>query len=195
MANKDIPRGFSPMAETSGSDYIGKTSAYVIAAADTTPIGRGDLVKRTGEMATVDGQSYPVVTRAAAADVRLEGAVVGFEIDPDGFSTFRTSGAKSADRICFLPDAPYIEYEAQADGNIPDASAGLNANIIVGDADASTGQSIMEIDSGTTTAPAATATLQVRLVRRSRSVKNESGANAVWVVRINQHASRDTTGL
>jgi hypothetical protein len=146
-------------------------------------------------MVEIDGQSYPVVARAAAGDTQLEGAIVGFEIDPDSFSTFRSAGAKSADRICFLPDAPYIEYEAQADGNIPDASAGLNADIIVGNADSVTGQSIMEIDSGTTTAPATTAALPVRLVRRTRSVKGESGDKAVWVVRINQHASRDTTGL
>ncbi len=195
MANSDIPRGFSPIGSASASDYTGKTAAYAIAAADTTPIGRGDLVKRTGEMVTIDGQTYPVVTRAAAADTQLEGAVVGFEIDPDTYTTFRSSGAKSADRICFLPADPYVEYEAQADGNIPDASAGLNADIIVGNADSVTGQSIMEIDSGTTTAPATTAALPLRLVRRSRSVKNESGANAVWVVRINQSATRDTTGL
>lgn len=195
MANQDIPRGFSPMGESSGSDYIGKTAAYAILAANTTPIGRGDLVKRTGAMQIIDGQSYPVITRAAAADTQLEGVFVGLDPLPEDYSTFRTSGAKSNDRICFVTVGPYIEYEAQADGNIPDASAGLNADIIVGDADSVTGQSIMEIDSGTTTAPATTAALPVRLVRRSRSIENESGTFAVWVVRINQHASRDTTGL
>lgn len=195
MANQDIPRGFSPIGSTSASDYNGKTAAYAIAAADTTPVGVGDLVKRTGAMVEINGQSYPVVTRAAAADTQLEGAVVGFDIDSETFSTFRTSGAKSADRIVYLPADPYVEYEAQTDGNIPDASAGLNADIIVGNADSVTGQSIMEIDSGTTTAPATTAALPLRLVRRSRSVKSESGTNAVWVVRINQSATRDTTGL
>lgn len=192
MANKDIPRGFSPMAETSGSDYIGKTSAYVIAAADTTIIGRGDLVKRTGEMTIVDGQPYPVVGRGVAADTQLEGAVVGFDIDPAGFSTFRSAGAKSDPRIVFLPDAPYIEYEAQTNGNIPDSAAGLNVDFVVADADTTTGQSNMELAAGT---EADTAALPLRLVRRSRSVKNESGEFAVWVVRINQHATRDTTGI
>jgi tartrate dehydratase beta subunit/fumarate hydratase class I family protein len=195
MANSDIPRGFLPIGSTSSSDYNGKTSAYAIAAADTTIYGRGDLVKRTGEMVTIDGQTYPVVARAAAGDVRLEGAIVGFDIDIDSLSTFRSAGAKSAPRVCFLPADPYVEYEAQADGDIVDASAGLNAAIIVGNADTVTGQSVMEIDSGTTTAPATTATLALRLVRRSRSISNESGANAVWVVRINQHASRDTLGV
>ena len=195
MANSDIPRGFLPMGSTSSSDYNGKTSAYAIAAADTVIYGRGDLVKRTGEMVTIEGQTYPVVARAAAADTKLEGAIVGFDVDIDTYTTFRSAGAKSADRICFLPADPYVEYEAQADGNIADASAGLNADFIVGNADDTTGQSIMEIDSGTTTAPATTAALPLRLVRRSRSVSNESGANAVWVVRINQHASRDTTGV
>lgn len=195
MANQDIPRGFSPIGTTSSSDYNGKTAAYAIAAADTDILGRGDLVKRTGEMVTVDGQTYPVVTRAAAADTQLEGAIVGFEIDPSSYSTFRSSGAKTDPRICFLPADPYVEYEAQADGNIADASAGLNADIIVTDADTVTGQSKMEIDSGTTTAPATTATFPLRLVRRSRNVENESGSFAVWVVRINQSATRDTTGL
>lgn len=195
MANQDIPRGFSPIGSTSSSDYNGKTAAYAIAAADTNIIGRGDLVVRTGEMTVIDGQSYPVVTRAAAADTQIEGAVVGFEVDAQANSTFRSAGAKSADRICFVPADPYVEYEAQADGNIPDASAGLNADFIVTNADTVTGQSKMEIDSGTTTAPATTAALPLRLVRRSRNVENESGSFAVWVVRINQSATRDTTGL
>ena len=195
MANSDIPRGFVPIGSTSSSDYNGKTSAYAIAAADTVIYGRGDLVTRTGAMTIIDGQSYPVVARAVAADTQLEGAIVGFEIDPDTYTTFRSAGAKSADRICFVPDDPYVEYEAQADGNIPDASAGLNADFIAGNANAITGQSIMEIDSGTTTAPAVTAAIPLRLVRRTRSIENEAGSFAVWVVRINQHASRDTTGF
>lgn len=195
MANQDIPRGFSPMGESSGSDYVGKTSSYAILAANTTPIGRGDLVRRTGAMAIIDGQAYPVIVRAAAADNELEGAFVGIDPIPEDYDTFRTSGAKSVDRICQVTDGVYIEYEAQADGNIPDASVGLNADIIVGNADPVTGQSIMEIDSGTTTAPATTAALPLRLVRRSRSITNEAGTFAVWVVRINQHASRDLTGV
>ncbi len=195
MANQDIPRGFLPIGSLSSSDYNGKTEAYAIAAADTNIYGRGDLVKRTGEMVTVDGQTYPVVARAAAGDTKLEGAICGFDIDIEGYTTFRSAGAKSAPRVCYLPADPYIEYEAQADGDIPDSSAGLNANIVVSNADATTGQSTMQIDAGGTTPPASTSTLQLRLVRRSRSITNESGTNAVWVVRINQHASRDLTGV
>lgn len=191
MANNDIPRGFSPMASTSSSDYNGKTSAYAIAAADVNIYGTGDLVKRTGEMVEVDGVAYPVVTRAAATNTQLEGAIVGFEIDPSTYSTFRSAGAKAAPRIVFLPDDPYVEYEAQASGNLPDSAAGLNVDIVVADADSATGQSNMELAN----APATTATLPIRLVRRSYSIKNESGEFAVWVVRINQHASRDVTGL
>ena len=194
MANSDIPRGFSPIGSSSSSEYTGKTAAYAIAAADTTIYGKGDLVSRTGEMETIDGQTYPTVARTAAGGTLIEGGIVGFDIDSDSFSTFRSAGAKSAARIVYLPSDPYVEYEAQADGNIPDASAGLNAAIIVGNANAITGQSIMEIDSGTTTAPAVTATLAVRLVRRSRSITNESGTNAVWVVRLNNSATRSAIG-
>ena len=167
MANKDIPRGFSPMAETSGSDYVGKTSAYAIAAADTNIIGRGDIVKRTGAMTQIDGVPYPIVERGAGSDTQLEGAVVGFDVDPVGNTTFRSAGAKSDPRVVFLPDAPYIEYEVQADGDIPDSAAGLNVDYVVTDADATTGQSTMELSAGS---EAATATLPFRLVRRSYNI-------------------------
>ena len=195
MANQDVPRGFSPMNDITGSGLTGMTSSYAILAANTVPIGKGDLVKRTGAMAIINGQSYPVIVRAAAADTQFEGSFVGLDPVAEDYSTFRTTGAKSIDRIALVMCGPFIEYEAQADGNIPDTSAGLNADIIVGNADAITGQSIMEIDSGTTTAPATTAALPIRLVRRSRVINNEAGSFATWVVRINQHASTDTTGL
>lgn len=194
MANSDFPRGFAPVGSTSSSSYNGATQAYAIALADTAIYGVGDLVTRSGAMTTIDGTSYPVVTKTTAGGTLLEGAIVGFGVDPVSHSTFRSAGAKSADRIVYLPADQNIEYEAQTEGNIPDASAGLNAAVIVGAANATTGQSIMEIDAGATTSPGTTASLALRLVRRSNVVGNESGANALWVVRINNSATRSTTG-
>lgn len=195
MANKDIPRGFSPMGETSGSDYIGKTSAYAIAAADTNAYGIGDLVKRTGAMVEIDGTPYPVVDIITSGTATaLEGAIVGFDVDPVGFTTFRTAGAKSDDRIVFLPDAPYIEYEAQvaAGGTVVDGDAGLNADIAISTPDTATGQSTMQIAD---TDPTNVATRPLRLVRRSYSTTSESGEFATWVVRLNTSSTSNTTGI
>ena len=121
----------------------------------------------------------------------LSQAYINFKFDDNDYPDPPDEAENSIrERICNnFQDYGYYNCTEEIEDKIAET------DIIVGDADSVTGQSIMEIDSGTTTAPATTAALPIRLVRRSRSVENEAGSFAVWVVRINQHASRDTTGL
>lgn len=202
MANVDSPNGFRPVKYLSGANWNGQVRKYIVPAADATALFVGDLVKLSDD-AAVDG--YPAIEQAAAGDAVI-GVVVGFEPVVTTFESGSSSGhgsvsldvpyyrAASTKRIALVVDDPNVIFEAQEDSVGEDtalASVGLNINFIVGSGSTVTGASGMEIDSST---KATTATLPLKLMGFVQRANNEVGANARWLVKINNHQLGSHTG-
>ncbi len=160
MANTDTPRGFTYVANlTGGGEYI---RSMTHAAGDNVAIGRGDLVTPTGAADTVEQyDNNDPVWGLSLSYVAL--SVLGY---PD---------------VIHLNHTSLLEVQEDSDGgSIAAASEGLNAEVIVGAANTTTGRSIMEIDSSSA---ATTSTLALRLYRPNPRVGNTvASANASWFV-------------
>lgn len=101
--------------------------------------------------------------------------------------------AAAGDVLVF--DHPDQMFMIQSDdATDPDAQTdiGLNYNIIVASGDSTYKRSGMELDGSTGNT---TATLPLRLVQLCRRVDNALGANALCVVRINNHQNGSHTGV
>jgi len=190
MANTDQEFGFVPIGTTDGSDYHGKLREVEFLAADGVAAFLGDMVKLTGTTGT-DGFT-PVVAQAAAGDAII-GAIVEFVPDFED-ETFLTAGssrlastARKA-RVCFGSDVLYV---AQASTTLVAADAGQNADIVVAAGDTITGISNMEVGA----VIGAGATGQLRLHHAFNIVDNELGADAQWVVSINENQDDHGTGV
>jgi len=190
MANQDAAFGFVPIGTTDGSDYHGKMREVEFLAADGVAAFVGDMVKLTGTTGT-DGFT-PVVAQAAAGDAII-GALVSLEPDFEN-ETFINAGnnrlastARKA-KVCFGTDVLYV---AQASTTLVAADAGQNADIVVGTGDTITGISGGEIAA----VIAAGATGQLRLQHVFNSTDNELGADAQWVVSINEQQDDHGTGV
>lgn len=196
MANINKVNGFRPVGTLSGGHYIGRVTRYVVAAADTTALAVGDLVKLAGTTGTGDYAGIRGVTQAAASDAIL-GPVVGFDISVTNLDTPQLRAA-STQRGVFVADDPQAYYVAQEDGDttpIAMASVGLNVNFIVAAASTITGASGMQIDSSTAST---TTTLPLKLVAPLPVSNNElttSGQSYTrWIVKANNHQLSAGTG-
>jgi len=192
MANVDGPFGFRPVRMLSGSAYTGASVSCAIAAAYGTRLGVGDPVQLAGS--SVDGA--PTISRAAAGGP-VFGIIVGFEPTRSDL-TLQYSPATTAGVAMVCAD-PNVVFEVQDDGGgaLDGDAVGLNADFIAGNCSTSTGRSIYELDGGTTTAPATTADLPLKIVGQRNSPDNDLDADfAVWEVTLNKsELVADATGL
>ena len=196
MANVNRVNGFRPVKTLNGSAPNFSATRYVVAAADTTALFVGDLVKLSGATGTGDYLGIRGVTQAAASDA-VCGVVVGFDIVPDSLNTPQYRAA-STQRGVFVVDDPNELFVAQEDGvttPIAMADVGLNVNFVVAAGSTVSGASGMQIDSNTTTT---TATMTLKLVEPLAVSDNElttSGQSYTrWVVKINNHQLSAGTG-
>ena len=180
MANTDAKFGFRPI-NRDGSPYNGATIPAYFVSTDTTAAFIGDAVKLSGT--SVAGK--PLVAQAAAGD-DVFGVVTSFDVDPANLSAqYRLA---STTRSCKIATADNTYFLAQDDGTLGLASAGLNANFIVGGGDTTYGTSGMEIDS---TTEATTNTLDLQLIAVADREDNDgASANADWIVKFNVSQSR-----
>lgn len=192
MANTDRPFGLKPVRHLNGNPWNGKTERCVILAAVTNAIAVGDAVVYGGSGDAATG--CPSIDLATLADGNYTcGVVTSVDPDPDDLSsTYRSSGAKSADRYCQVCSDPDVIYEIQDDGGaaLDEDSIRLNAIMIRTHATTSTGISHLELDAGTGTSPSADASNMLLILGLSKRVGNAFGVNAVWDVLINMHSNR-----
>jgi hypothetical protein len=209
MANKDAAFGFKPIRTLGGTPYnASMASAYYVPSTYATALFVGDLVvlpaTATANAAAVSetmngtsiGTKQTVAQAAAAAGAEIIGVVVGFEVDRDDLT--KQYNPASNERIVYVCDYPDMVYIAQSDGVVAAASAGLNADIVVGSGSTISGKSKMELDSGTTTAPATTNTLSFRLLQAADIPDNDiTLANGVWecMINANRHFYRNPLGV
>lgn len=199
MPNVDRVNGLTPVKMITGAPWNGQVSTYMVDNADGTAIFIGDLVKQTSAGSGAAGETIygrdveglMHVVQAAAGDAVI-GVVVGFSPDQDNLT--RRHRAASTDRLVYVVDDPNVVFEIQEVSGgtaLTAADVGLNANVVVGSGDTTTGLSGMELNNAT---EATTATLQLKILGLSPRPDNAIGEHAKWLVKINNHQLGSSTG-
>lgn len=190
MANADAPFGLTPVKYAWGGAYDGRCRPYIALSSYATALFIGDPVVITGTSNTTTVRGFqpgtlPTVQKAAAASGQITGVIVGFLPLSGAESTVH--GAASTTRIPLVADDPELLFAIQDDASATLAvtTVGLNADLIFTHAgNTFTGRSGVELDA---TTPATTSTFQLTIISLLDVPNNEMGAQARWLVRINQH--------
>ncbi len=197
MANIDAAFGLRPVRHRNGAPYNGAVNPYYVPSGYGTALFIGDPVVKTGSAndasVTVPGGGHfpvgtaPTINKATVGDGNaITGVIVGFAANPDALGTKHLPASTGG--IAYVCDDPDVVFEIQADGSLDEDDVGLNAVLIYTNAgSAYTGMSGAELDTGTTTAPAADASYQLTIQRFVNREDVETGANAKVEVKINNH--------
>ena len=198
MANANRPSGFSPVQYLNGSPWNGQARIYSIAAAYTTALYIGDPVKSSG---TADANGVPGIVLGATTGA-LRGVIVGLGsaegliANPKNLDiTYRPAAAQATDWYAMVVDNPDVLFEVQENANgtaLAATEIGLNTISVSG-----TGSGFVSgwmLASATDATPAATATLQLKLMGLVRRQQNAFGAYAKHLVKINVHELGTGTG-
>jgi hypothetical protein len=201
MPNTDNPFGLRPVQHRNGAPYNGACRPYYIQSDYATALFIGDPVVITGAVNTAavnapGAGSFPVgalqsVNRATVGANPITGVIVGFAGTRDSL----TYNAASTERVVLVADDPDLLFEIQSDGVWTPASVGLNAALIYTVAGSTaTGRSGAQLDSGTTTAPATTAGLQLKVRRFANREDNDMAATkSKLFVQINNHTNANAS--
>lgn len=199
MANANKPSGFTPVQYLNGAPWNGQARLYSIAASYGTALYIGDPVISSG---TADTNGVPGIAIGAATGA-LRGVIVGLGVyegglfDPTNLDRVYRPASDTRVWYAMVADDPNLVFEVQEESNgtqIAATEIGLNTISKVG-----TGNGFMSgwmIPSATGAAPAATATLQLRLLGLARypAGTNAFGAYAKHLVQINVHELAHGTG-
>lgn len=199
MANADRPMGFRPVRQLDGSPWNQAVHMYLCPSSDGTAIYVGDAVKSGGTAGSagtvVNGQDVEgmaTIAVAAAGDA-LRGVVVGFLPKQSDLTVIHREA--STNRIALVCDSPDTVYEVQEDSvgnNIAVTQVGNNFDLAYTAGSSTTGQSAAELDSSDASG---TATAQFRLLGLAKHPDNAVGTNAKYLVVINEHELKSTTGV
>jgi hypothetical protein len=184
MANDNTPKGLVPVRSVNGQPYTGGGNIYSVAAGDGTLLGLGDLVKLAGTGQTINDNAYADVVRAATGDVFVGVVVSVIPVTRDS-TVYREASTQRLLEVC---DDPNMLFEVQEGGGgtaMAINDLGLNANIVVANANTTTGWSGTLLDNSTP--PATTNTFDLKVVGFVNKANNAVGASAKWLVRINRH--------
>lgn len=191
MANVDSRFGLKPVRHKSGAPYNGAATPYWVDNDYATALFIGDPVVKVagGSNDAAVGAfaigTLPSIEKAAAGDgVRITGVIVGFAPLPTDLT--KQYNPASTSRVALVCDDPDVVFEIQADGAIPAANMGFNADLVyTHTGDTTTGLSGAELDSSTDEADASSQLLILRAVNR---VDNDTTLTHCKVeVLINQH--------
>jgi hypothetical protein len=195
MPNANKPQGLAPVGYLNGAPWTGGGRLYCIPDTDdTNPFAIGDPVDLAG---SADVNGIPTITLATAgtgnpvlgaivsgAGALNDGGLYGVPAD----SPIVIPAVKSRNYYVLVADDPNTIFEVQeVSGGTPltAAEVGLNANLISGTNNGFI--SGWQVDNA---GEAVGATIQVRLLGLARRSDNAFGANAKWLVFINNHRYR-----
>lgn len=192
MANSNSPFGLKPVRHLLGLPMNGSVQPMYIPAGYGTALFIGDPVLKTANgsnaarvFAPGAGEfqigTVPEINKSAATG-RITGVIVAFAALPNDLT--KQYNPASTERIAYVNVDPWVVYEIQADGAIPAANIGLNANLIFTQSGSTvTGLSGVELD---TSAPAVTATFQMNILKAVNRLDNDTTLTRCKVeVRIN----------
>lgn len=162
MATTAAPFGARPSGSlsTTGS-YTGKRRAYKIASAYDTNIFEGDFVKAVAA-GTIekDAGTATLTPLGVFLGCSYTDPVLNYKLE----SNYWPANTVATDAVAFVNDDPDLLMMMQADGQLDQTDLFLNAAIIQTAGSTSVGRSKNAVDSGTSTAPATTNTLPLRIV-------------------------------
>ena len=189
MANQDAAFGLKPIGKIGQNRDAQGLSEYSIAANDSSTIYFQDPVKATAA-GTID---------VAAAGSVLLGSLNGvFYTDPNTKKPTwanHYSQVNSADIVAFVSDDPYERFEIQSDNSGASAQTDvfMNYDILYTAGNSANYVSKVELDDSTTS----TASGQLRVVGVSKNIENDdlASANVNFVIMINEHFLKQTTGI
>lgn len=209
MANPNKPFGLRPVKSLIAGDYDGRGNVYHIPSSDGTySYYVGDVVQLSG---TGDANGIPGIEKFtpndAAGGSGINGAgpvgvIVAIGTSPNGpwvnpadLSVMNAPQVKARDYYALVADDPFLIFEVQeANSGTPLAAAdiGLNCNLTYTAAQSTGFVSGTVLNNGS---EAATIGLDVRLLGLSQKPGNAFGVAALWLVMLNSHQYKMTTGL
>ena len=191
MANVDRPNGLVPVKMLSGAPWNGQFNTYVVDVDDNTALFIGDPVKQADTGSDSAGESvYGRDTEGmmhvvqGTAGAQILGVIVGFSPNQDNL--MQRHRPIDQTRLVYVVDDPNVVFEIQeVSGGTPLAAAdvGLNASIVVGSGNTTTGLSGVELNNATEH----TNVLELRILGLSPRPDNAIGEHAKWLVSINMH--------
>lgn len=201
MANPVIAFGFAIFNTNSSSPYSGRTTRYFIPSTDNNAYYIGDAVK---SLAGADATGVPgvvkitngtdtirgVIVGVEVANVLFPGAVATFGFDPQSTSAqVSIPASKGRDYYVYVNDDPeQLFYMAGDSTGTNQVAANVNkccSFTVAAPSTATNAVSASVINSSTIAA--GNAALNLRLIGLAQFPNNAFGANAIWVVKINQH--------
>lgn len=200
MAQSDTPFGARPVGHLDGAPWNGKVNMYYIPATYGTILGIGDFVTGDADAGAagvvvngLDVEGVPSIARAAAGDTTILGVITGFL--PLQTDLTKLHNPASTARIALVCDSPDTVFEIQEDSigsNVAAADVGKNADIAtVANANTTTGRSTSTLDSS----DVKSGTAQLRILGLAKRPGNAIGTFAKYLVMINEHAFKTTTGI
>ena len=190
MANTDAPFGFKPVRHRFGAEI--RATKYIIASDESSDIGIGDPVVRSGTASTTAPNiGVPIVTQATAGAGNLVTGIVE-SVGPvrnDLSLNYYDASAISSEVEVWVIDDPHVIFICQDDGDSNTLAAtdiGEAFDIILTHStDTTTGISGAELDANTA---GAGNTGQLQLLRLYPKEGNEIGDFGIWEVAINYHS-------
>lgn len=189
MINK--PYGLRPSQAYNGSEWNGSFHIYYVPQTDATELSPGDLVMA---VAGGDANGIPAITKWAGAG-NYRGILLGFmpsgqlqptalAAAPINYAVQNAPASKTQAYYAMVMDDPTIMCEIQDDGlaALTAADIGLNAAVTITNpvAPGQISQTVL-----TTSSPATTAALPLKIMGLVQSPGNTFGAYANWLVKLN----------
>ncbi len=197
MANVNAPFGLKPVRKMSSGVQNMGVETYYVRSDYGTALYVGDPIVKTGTSNLVTFLGFEPGTLAtinkttAGTSQPSTGVIVGFSVDPNGLSN--QYNPASTERVAYVVNDANATFYIQDDGLTTLAATDVGANfnfLLTTSGSATTGQSGAQLDSGST---AATATLQLTILRLANIPGNALGKNAIWEVRLNNHTEAPNT--
>lgn len=190
MANVDRPNGLVPIGTIDGSPWNANVREHDVDSSNGTAIFPGDAV-----ILEDDGNVAPYTGSSGG---NLLGVCVGVKVDRSVAETEHPGylPASTAGTILVSTGSDVL-YEIQEDNDstaLTSAAKGSNADVLATAGSTTTGRSAHELDRSTIT-DGSPGSAQLELIDYVDRVDNEAGDFAKWIVRINEHLHRETTGL
>lgn len=200
MPNSNSPFGLKPVRHLLGLPMNGAVQPMFIPASYATALFIGDPVVKVaggsntarvfapglGEFAIGTLPEINKVTAGGTTNLTT-GVIVAFAANPDNLQLVHRPA--STERLAFVNVDPFVVWEIQADGPVPAADMGQNAQFIFTQAGSTfTGLSGVELDTATF---AATGTHQLKILKAVNRVDNDTTLIRAKVeVLLNLHSER-----